>query len=492
MKQFTAGAMLLLGWTLLIARLDRPSLWVDEFLTLQMIAPNVFDTIATTTRDLHPPLYFIALQGWLAFAGQSDFTARWFSIACGIVSVALLTVLSRQLVGAKSAMLAVLLLSVNPAFIMFSRMARYYALLMMLGLLSTVVLLKAIQRGDWKTWLVYAATALAILSTFYPGGVLLVAHGVFFIARDVRRGLLRRWFSALAVAALTFAPWFVVVARNQVAGAAAGAGADLSRSALGWVLGVGAAFYTFSVGETLFPWNPFAWLALAAIAILFVRALSTRARAVWQCFGLALLSLAFMSAVTTFVSVNTPFLNVAVRSLFVLPYWILVLAMGLTRFVSARAQFALGGTVILVSGISLFNYHAAREFLNPIYFTPSRDAANLVLDQAIATDLVVSDYDSVFGHYFLPGGSPAQHLYSNQLDKIQSALPARVWLITIGRDRSQSSSTADQVRALLAVNYRLNRVEKMLPIDPTYKHFKDLILRRETYAQRLTIELYQR
>lgn len=487
--------ILLLFWGVVVWQLEGRSLWVDEFLTLQMIRGTLSDVVAASLADIHPPLYFIALHGWVALVGSSDFALRLFSVAGGVIGLALMSVVARQLIGPRAVVPATLLLGVAPAFVEFSRMARYYSWLLALGLLSTKLLLNALERNDWWHWTAYVLTGLALLYTFYLSGVLLVAHVLIVLSHTDRRVLIARWLTAALLVGLGALPWLFVVAGRQVTLAAASGGADLSRSILGFVLGVAASFYTFSVGETLFPWRPEAWVGLVVVFVLLgVGLLKQSGRTRWQSVGVFVVSIILLSAMITFVAAGTPFLNVPVRALFALPYYLLAVTLGLVCVASRKQRVVLGGTLLVVWGVSVFNNFTERQFLNPIYITPAKEAAAFVRENAAITDLVISDYDSVFGHYFLSDEILSEHRYTHQEDEIQIALqelmPTRVWLITIGRDQTRRNSSAEVVRQWLGANYCLERVERYLPIDPVYLKIKNFLLRRSSYEHRLTIEMY--
>ncbi len=87
-------------------------------------------------------------------------------------------------------------------------------------------------------------------------------------------------------------------------------------------------------------------------------------------------------------------------------------------------------------------------------------------------------------------------MYTHQFKEIQTTLnatrPPRVWLITIGRDQTQSISSAGEVRQSLSIRYRLASTQHYLPIDPTYLQIKNWLLRRNSYEYRLTVEVYRR
>ncbi len=171
--QLTLLGIILLGWSLLSWHLGEPNLWIDEYNTFHMIQGSPQQVIRIAANDFHPPLYFLMLHFWAELAGTSDFSLRWPSIAASLLCLPLLAVLARRLADSRVALWSALLLCLAPAAIEFGRMARYYSLVMALGLLSTILLLIALQRGTWITWIAYALAALGLLYTFYPSGILL-------------------------------------------------------------------------------------------------------------------------------------------------------------------------------------------------------------------------------------------------------------------------------------------------------------------------------
>jgi uncharacterized membrane protein len=495
--------LMLLSWALLIGDLSRRSLWVDEFLTHEMIQGSWRTVLTNTSNDIHPPLYFLALHGWTQLAGDSDFALRWFSIAAGFCAVALMYVMIRRALNTSAALFATLLLGSAPAFIEFSRMARYYSLLLALGLVSTMALQKALQHDARKYWLVYGAAGLMLVYTFYPSAILLVAQGVCFVMPTRQRALLKRWVTVGVIIALSFSPWFALTTLRQVGNVYANTGVDLARSLLGFGLGIVAGFYTLGIGETLFPWNPLAFVGAGCIVTLILanimpfRATQNQRPAsphAWAYAGLFLISIVSLSFTTTYLAPGTPFLNVPVRGLFTLPFYLALWVSGWQRLPKRAWAFGLGSLLLVVWSYSLYNYYQGQQFLNPIYLTPAKEAARYVGERLEPNDVVLSDYDSVFGYYFSPTHATTLHRHTGdpEIESIlQTRKPKRVWLVTIGRDQSQRLVSGEPTRALLASTYRLSYTQKFLPIDAQYLIIKNFLLNRNSYEFRLQIELYE-
>jgi hypothetical protein len=356
-------------------------------------------------------------------------------------------------------------------------------------------LLRAIKSFAWRAWGTYALASLALLYSFYPSGILIAAQGLW-MPPPTYRGALRRWLVSLGGIALLFGPWLAANLTRQLGKATAFVPADFAHSGSGWALGLASTVYTFSIGQTLFPWRPLAWVGLlACVGLLISGALSAQSRVYWLSAGMIALSGGVVSLIAIFVSIGTSFLNVPARALFALPYFLLLLVAGWVNLPSGWTRRLMGGALSVAWGASLFNYFTCQEFLNPSYLTPTKEAAAFIRQNAALNDLVVSDADTLFPHYFLAEGQPTGFAYASELMTIQAALaerrPARVWLVVVGRDRTRDAAHTDAVRRLLlARGYRLTQAERYLPIDPTYRQIKDFLLKRNSYAYRLEIEVY--
>ncbi len=496
-RQWRLVGLVALAWVLLTWRLGERSLWIDEFTSLTMSRGSAATVVAAAAADFHPPLYFLGLRWWTALAGSSDLALRWPSAAAGVVAVALMAVVARQWGSPRAALPAAALLALAPAFVEFSRMARYYALVTALGLLALALLHAALRRGRWRRWLAYAAAVAALLFTFYPTLFLVPAHGLLaWRGTTASRRRLAAWATASAAGVAVFAALALNTALSQAAASARALPADFARSPVAFGLGIGAAAYTFSAGETLFPWNPAAWLALAGCGVLLAFGARRRAGArFWLALAVALGGITFVAALTTTVSTHTPFLNVPVRGLFLLPHYLLALALGFERLPTPRARWVVAALVLGGWAVGLANYYAGTQFLNPIYLTPSKTAAALVSTEASRSDLAIIDPDSLVGYYLVQNSAAPAQVSSFDLAAVEAALanrPPRVWLVTLGRDRTAATSTRDRLREQLNAGYGLSQTHQLLPIDPIYWRLKNRLLGRESYRHRLTIEEYQR
>ena len=143
------------GLTLLLAaalglrslRLGWQPLWWDEGYSVFFATEALSHMAELTARDIHPPLYYALLHLWTGLWGSADPTVlRALSVLIGGVSVPVIWWVGRVLFPARPriALIAALLLAVNPMHLFYSQEVRMYVLELLLGLLST--------GWFWRLW----------------------------------------------------------------------------------------------------------------------------------------------------------------------------------------------------------------------------------------------------------------------------------------------------------------------------------------------------
>ncbi|HVO42084.1 MAG TPA: glycosyltransferase family 39 protein, partial [Aggregatilineales bacterium] len=92
-----AALIVLLACGLRFYRIDYQSLWNDEGNSLRLAERSIPDLIAAARLDIHPPGYYLALKGWIALTGESEFSLRALSAFTGVLTVACVYALGRSL-----------------------------------------------------------------------------------------------------------------------------------------------------------------------------------------------------------------------------------------------------------------------------------------------------------------------------------------------------------------------------------------------------------
>lgn len=204
----TAVCLFILLAALLRAyHLDHFSFWIDEALTPLRASQNVGDIVAGRTfiqeavsQDTHPPFYYLIVYITRQLWGDSDYAYRYVSLLMGVLLVPVMFQLGRSLLGRWGGLTAALLVAINPLYVWYSQEARMYTLLVLLGALSTYILVRALTSYELTTesaenaeekratslapllrWFgLYVLVAGLTLYTHYTAVFLIAIHALFW------------------------------------------------------------------------------------------------------------------------------------------------------------------------------------------------------------------------------------------------------------------------------------------------------------------------
>jgi mannosyltransferase len=406
--------IVLLSSLLLLYQLDAKSLWVDELFSVKISTSSDVASVVNGVilEERRPPLYHLALHFWIAAFGTSDFPLRLLSVVFGVLSVIVAFKIGRLQRSDDSGLLTAYLLAISPTFVLYSRMIRYYSLVMFLGLLSCLFFVQLVRQRKAASWLGYLLSSALLIYTDYSALSLLIGQNVLVLLQwKSYRDVLRRWALSQALLLILFLPWVTVVVTHGTRGELE---ADFARGALGYFLKLAYPFFSFAVGETLFPWRPLAAIALAAVLTLFVGGIVFLARdhsiAVPVVF--LFIPLTFTIFLLSYIAPDITFLNVASRTLFAAPFFYLIVASGLLWIRSRRWRAIVVTAITVAWSCSLLNYYTNQQFHNPIYVIPAREMAAQVATASQPGDVVVSDWDSAFGYYYAKLDRSTPHFFS--------------------------------------------------------------------------------
>lgn len=97
------------------------AVWCDEGSSLMLSDYPLADIWLHASHDVHPPLYFMLLHGWMALFGDSLVSIRTLSVLPGIATVLLGMWLVRLIATPRAALVAGLLLALLPTECVIAR-----------------------------------------------------------------------------------------------------------------------------------------------------------------------------------------------------------------------------------------------------------------------------------------------------------------------------------------------------------------------------------
>ena len=247
--KFAPYLILLGGFALRLFQLGAGSLWYDETVSMLLARAEIPELLRHTAGDIHPPLYYLLLHGWIRLAGWSEFSAAFLSLWFGVLLITLVYRVTREWLpsppgrttpptpllkgaGRLVAIVAALFVAVSPYNIWYSQEVRMYTVGATLGLLSVYFLRRMLARDkiftrDFFAYVIFTEFGFYTLYYFVFLMVfqwLWVAYCILRIAYRTRQTTdgrphtayrlpLTFFFSQLALV-LLYLPWLAIAFRQ--------------------------------------------------------------------------------------------------------------------------------------------------------------------------------------------------------------------------------------------------------------------------------------
>ncbi len=419
----SVGLLALLAFALRVFRLDFLSLRGDEAFTVVFVQ-RTWDGLWRGLRlhEQNPPLMYLALRGWVALAGQTEFAARFFSVFFGVLGVPLLYRLAREIFGnatrdaraRTSALCAAALIAINPYQIWHSQDVRNYSLWPALSLLALIFFWRwwrneqtaddrpqtAEKSANYQlliTNLIFytLAAAAAIYSHYFETFVVIALNAFVFFTLWGKWRAWARWAIAQIVLIAAYAPWLLAAERlthyNE-------GHAQKSLSVFD-IFGQTLAAFTFgdtAPAELKLLWLPLAG-ALAAILVYHARAARQPALFMLLYFGAPTLILYL-------ISIGRPlFLERYLNG--IAPAYYLIFGAGLALLWTWRAR-ARAFVIAFALGAIFFGASAAVALGN-YYFDPAhaktpdwRALGTFIAARQQTGDILVENYTEMSPVYY--------------------------------------------------------------------------------------------
>lgn len=413
--------------SLLFLRLDLLPIWGDENDTLVRAASSrLFDHLCQS--EVHPPLYYLLMCLWLGIPWPAAplIAARAFSGLCVLATTLLIDRLWLRELSRGSRIAFLALWTLSPCLILYGRMARSYALQLLLAVAVIYLATRLLAKPDRVRYLfAYGVASSLLLYTHYASGSAVIA-GVavcLFFRRQVRTLAL----SSL-VQALLYLPWAGCFARS-LERAALHEPHQIGSLALDQIVRLGYWYVAFMGGETPPVWV-LASTILLAPAIAFLLWSHLRRPAPWTAIAAIATAFGFLG-----VSRWVAFAFVPARMLFMLPFFLLALTAGEDR---RRLRLAVTVAMLFLSAGSLTNYYSLDGFLNKGYLIPFDAITTEILQQSRAAAILEYDgFDSGVLQSRLGARIPLLRCHAK--DAVQTVASARlqfpeasVWYIRRG------------------------------------------------------------
>jgi mannosyltransferase len=378
------GLIIVAGSVLRLTGLGRQSLWFDEVdvvVRAQRPLDAILDTF--TAAGENGPVYNLFLWAWVRIAGISEIAVRFPSAVAGALAIPLIYLLGRRLAGRTAGLVSAGLLAINPYHVWYSQEAKMYAMIVVLAILSSLLLVEALNRNTIRLWIGYVAVTTLMFYTHVTTILVFVAQAMFILAtfqswRDRLRPLLLSG-AALTLPYIPIAIW----AWRVVGGGARTWQPDVSLWEAVRIVGI-----KFAANRSEVFIEERLALMMAALAILGAAALVARRRLNES--GVLLITLAVIPVIGIYLASvrNSVFSDRYV--LISLPAYLILAAVGIVILWRHRYIWPIG----VIALVLIFSYSWAT--LRDVNLADSaekedwRSAYALVAEEALPDDVILT------------------------------------------------------------------------------------------------------
>lgn len=193
--------------------LTTQSYWVDELFSVRASHPSLslMETLKLTMGDeVHPPLYQILLLFWYKVYGFTEFSGRFFSVVSGVLSVAAIFFLGKELRNSRTGLYCAAITATNVFLIHYSQETRSYSLLALLSVLSFLFLIRLLKNRSKGSAIAYVFLAICLIYTHYFGLLVIASQTLcfaFFLFSASNKMLIARiGLTVYAIIGIAFLP----------------------------------------------------------------------------------------------------------------------------------------------------------------------------------------------------------------------------------------------------------------------------------------------
>src|SRR5262245_17577120 len=370
----------------LLARLTAWPPHEDETLALfvgRKSLGELFKTVQTERGGA--PLHFLC--AWVVtHLGGGLAGLRLFSALFAVASIPMIALLGARLAGRTAALATTALVSASWMLLFHGIYGRMYSLFLLTSALSYLAFLAAVAKGGRRRWALWVLAVLATVATHPYGALVLATQVVYVLARARTRAA---FFAIGAVAALGSPFWYsdhVLAGRFDVGVGAGGQKLDGPAAVLEYLYRV--------AGDFTSGFTPVV-IAVLAVAVVGARALWRRNRdAAWLTACVVLVpTAAFVLA--RFGASTSPESR---HLIFVLPFFALLVALGLIDLTRGRPAVLVAALVLLMSAEVAWGWDKTAPLYKgePAPRVEAREAASAWLARGTRADDVLWGYDPLY------------------------------------------------------------------------------------------------
>ena len=396
--------LLLFAFYMFSHHLDQTSLWADEGWTIAASAEaNPVDVLTEWVyEDVHPPLYFIELNIWRQFTGNTIFEMRYFAVLMSFVSVAVMYRLGKAVFASeKAGLTAALLFTLHDLVHVLTQEVRHYSQQQTLTALSLWLYWRFWKKPTPQRGLFFVISGTGLLYSHYWGGFVLLGLAVHALLTQWRN--IRPFIMANIGIGVLFTPWVPAIYHQITLERPRGLPHALDNS---WVVYKTLAFQLLGTPEIF-------WVVVALAGVMGI--INSTKPKQWLPSARSLLPfLVVLFTIGLSLSINTQYPTLSFRSLAVIiPAFILLVTHTLEQF--RWREFTIMMSFIIVQSLAI-------TAAAPVERPPWPQAAEFIAAHTSTQDAILleMDTDDLPFMYYLSQNSLNEQATSTETIRIHS------------------------------------------------------------------------
>jgi len=198
-----------IGVFLRFYHLEKLCFWCDEFLAISYgWQPLSWMVNYITFNDAHPPLFYTIVH-FLLKLGYSEFYLRSLPALFGVFSIPLAFFVGREFKDEKTGIIFSLIVSLNPALILWSRVLKSYSLFTFFLLLSFYFFMKILKNNKTRKikymFLLYISDIVLLYLHNFAFIWILIEGSILIFSKKLRK----EWILYYLILLISYLPWIV-------------------------------------------------------------------------------------------------------------------------------------------------------------------------------------------------------------------------------------------------------------------------------------------
>jgi mannosyltransferase len=213
--KFDKGKILiLLGFALtLFVRMnliESKNMWFDELYSWNTAQYDIEGIVKAAAGDIHPPLYYIVLKGWISMFSDSVFSMRFLSVIFSFLSLIFIYRISKDILKDDVKVFFVIILyAFTPINIHYAQEVRMFMMNTFLCLGSVYYFMILLRSPGKRARTLFVLYSILAIYTHYFAFLIIITEGLIVTYRQIRA-------KSDLTTAKTFAPLFGVIILSYV------------------------------------------------------------------------------------------------------------------------------------------------------------------------------------------------------------------------------------------------------------------------------------